>query len=246
MYLAAALDLELIPEMQPLSAEHRKLQSAYWREAFARWRLTLEDERFWRRLDARIRELNDPRLGAGLAGRLRESLPLALLSINAQLAVQAVEHGDEREAERQRQLMRGSGFDEATVEEALRHAVRPLVKRLRAVCAASEPEAEAEPGRAGALTARLLDEAERLLAAVESLLPKGDTLPDELRDEVAACALNCLVPFGQEPGTSHEALALLTRVGPLAKSSGVRERKDYLRAFLLRAAFQPAPVKVND
>lgn len=246
MYLAAALDLECIPEVKPLSVNLRKLQSAYWMEAFARWRLTLKDERFWQRLNARVRELNDPRLTTELTAQLRRTLPLALLLINAQLAARAVEQGDAREAERQRQLMRASGFDEATVEEALRRAVQPFVAQLRAMCGASEPEAEADPRHADGVTGRLLERSGVLLAAIESLLPQGDTLPAELRDEVAACALKCLVPYGQEPGTWRAALDLLARARPLAGSSGVRERMDDMRAFLLRAAYQPESVKAGD
>lgn len=239
LYHAAALDLEYIPEVKPLSADLRKLQSAYWLEAFARWRKVLEDERFWRRLEARVVELDDPRLTPEAARQLREALPLLLLLINAHLAVRAVGEADNDEAERQRQLMRRSGFDEEWVEAALRRACEEVVEHVRTMCVASEPEAEADPPRAGEVTRRLLEESGTLIKEVENLLADDDGLSDSLRDEVAVCALNCLVTFGRQPGAWRAALELLERTRPFAKSSGVRERVDDLRAHLLRSAYQP-------
>jgi hypothetical protein len=242
MYHASALDLEYIPEIKPLSANLRKLQTAYWLEAFARWRMVLKDERFWLRLDARVGELNDPRLTSVSARQLRDALPLLLLLINAHLAVSAVGAGDNEEAERQKLLMRQSGFDAETIEDALRRACEEIVERVRTMCVASEPEAEADPPRAGEVTRRLLEESGALVREIENLLPVGDMLPEELRDEVAACALNCLVAFGRQPGAWRAALELLERARPFAASSGVRERLDDLRAYLLRSAYQPEKV----
>jgi hypothetical protein len=245
LYHAAALDLEYIPEVKPLSANLRKLQSAYWLEAFARWRMVLKDERFWRRLDTRIGELNDPRLTPETARELRKALPLLLLLVNAHLAVRAIGEGDNDEAERQKQLMHQSGFDEETIEGALRRASEHVVERVRTMCVASEPEAEADPPRAGEVTRRLLEGSGALIDEVENLLSEDDRLADELRDEVAACALNCLVTFGQDSGAWRAALELLERARPFAISSGVRERMDDLRAHLLRFAYQPEKVKVS-
>jgi hypothetical protein len=213
------------------------LQDAYWREAFKRWGAVLEDERFWSRLDGRVAELNDPRLTAETARQLRTALPLLVLLTNAHLAARAVAAGDKKEAARQKQLMRGSGFDDEASERALRRAARHIVERVRTLCVASGPEAEAAPGLAEPVIRRLLSESGALIRELENLLP-GDPLPGELRDEVALCALNCLVAFAQEPGALRAALALLERARPFANSSGVRERANDLRAHLLRSTYQ--------
>ncbi|MBC7909902.1 MAG: hypothetical protein H7Y30_05350 [Pyrinomonadaceae bacterium] len=233
LYHATALDLEYIPEVKPLSESLRKLQSAYWREAFTRWRVVLEDNRFWKKLEERIRELDDPRLTPDFASHLRTSLPLVLVSINARLAVQAIEQNENEEAERQRCFMREASFDDEIMDEALRRAAEPVVDQIRTLCEASPQEAEDDPKRADDVTRRLLAQAGALLDVLDRLLPTGHPLCDATRDEVASVALNCLIPFSQATGNWQVARTLLELTRPYARSSGVRERIDNIRAYLL-------------
>ncbi|MBM4092721.1 MAG: hypothetical protein FJ276_25425, partial [Planctomycetes bacterium] len=108
---ALALDHELSSRETELSEKNLRQRDSAWTSAFQRWKELLEYEGFWSRLSARIRDFGDPRLTAGTARRFRRSLPVAILTINAQLAVQAAERGDKSEAERHVHIARTSGFD---------------------------------------------------------------------------------------------------------------------------------------
>lgn len=88
---AGALDLEHRSSHSPLSSVEARQRDIHWDEAHRRWRKLLEQEAFWSRVAGRIRELDDPRLTTGAARRMRKTLPLALLMINARLAVRAAE-----------------------------------------------------------------------------------------------------------------------------------------------------------
>ena len=80
----------------------------------------MDNEAFWSRLTARIQVLDDPRLTSrDVAPSVRESLHLALLLINAQLALRAAQVGNHADARRQLAVIRDSGFDKKIIDEAL-------------------------------------------------------------------------------------------------------------------------------
>ncbi|MDP2207469.1 MAG: hypothetical protein Q8K98_01675, partial [Bacteroidota bacterium] len=100
-----ALDMEYLYHSKPASEEEKQILGQQWRETLKRWKVLLEHEGFWSRLAARIRELDDPRLTTGAARRMRTSLPLTILMINAQLALRAAERSDVNTTKRHLQLM---------------------------------------------------------------------------------------------------------------------------------------------
>ena len=64
---------------------------AAWTQSFNYWSRLRNQHGFWEVLVDRIRSLNDPRLGVETAEMIWASLPLALLSVNAQFAATAAE-----------------------------------------------------------------------------------------------------------------------------------------------------------
>jgi len=223
---ATALDWEQRPDGQSLPADKVKERDACWKHAYSRWRLLLEREEFWSRLTARIRELDDPRLTTGTARRMRAGLPLALLSINAHLALKAAERGDAAEAARHRGIMEASGFSEPAIEEALRRAVAPIRQRIQMLTKEAEPEADAHPEKADAVTRRLVRQATPLLAVLDRILPEGNLMRQAAHDEVALKALACEIPFANKTNKWKESLALLELIRPLAVSEAARARLD--------------------
>jgi len=188
-----ALDLEHAhaSRSQPLDPEEARIRVRAWRGAYRRWKALLEDEGFWRRLTARIQEFDDPRLKAETALQFRASLPLALLSINAQLAVREAELGRRAEALSQIQIMRGSGFEPGACDEALRRAVKPIGKRLEVHWKTAESEARANPGEADHVARRLLTQAEPFLKVIDCLFEPSDAMSIAAHDDVAGTALAC-------------------------------------------------------
>ena len=223
---ATALDWEIRPDGKPLPPDKVKERDACWKHAYSRWKHLLEREEFWSRLTARIRELDDPRLPTGTARRMRTGLPVALLSINAQLALKSAERGDAAEAARHRGIMEASGFSELEIEEALRRAVAPIRQRIQMLTKAAEPEADANPEKADAVTRRLVRQATPLLAVLDRILPEGSMLRQAAHDEVVLKALACEIPFANKTNKWKESLALLELIRPLAVSDAARSRID--------------------
>lgn len=223
---ATALDWEMRSDGQRLPPEKAKERDACWKHAYSRWRLLLEREEFWSRLTARIRELDDPRLTTGTTRRVRAGLPLALLSINAQLALKAAERGETSEAARHYAIMAASGFSEQAIEEALRRAIAPLRQRVQMLTKEAEPEADANPEKADAVTRRLIRQATPLLAVLDRILPEGNLMRQAVHDEVALKALACEIPFANKTNKWKESLALLELIRPLAVSEAARARLD--------------------
>jgi HEAT repeat protein len=151
-------------------------------------------------------------------------LPLALLSINAQLAVRAAEQETLPEADRHLQLMRVAGFDQSALDEATRQAVEPTRARIKTLCKAAESEADADPIHADTVTQRLVEQTSPLLAVLDCLLPAGNSVRDGVHDEVALGALLCQIPFGNKTENWQVSLALLQLILPIAAGEAARSR----------------------
>lgn len=196
----------------------------YWSAAFLRWKALIADESFWSRLTARIRDLGDPRLTTGTARRMRNSLPLALLAINAQLAVRAAEAGNPPEVQRHLDVMRASGLGEEAIRGGLARAVEPIRDRVKTLCHTGDNEAEADPARANLLAERLLAQAAPLLALLDLLLPERDAVRDGAHDEVALRVLKYLIAYGNKTDDMRTVERLYEQVLPLAGSAAAKGR----------------------
>ena len=77
-YHAAALDIEFMESQKaPMSKQQLDQKRAFWEQALSRWRILLNNEGFWQRVQDRINKLNDPRLTKVYSHRIREGLPKA-------------------------------------------------------------------------------------------------------------------------------------------------------------------------
>lgn len=227
---AMALDLEHTQRRGELEEAARKERDRCWPQALKRWRTLLEHEGFWSRLTARIRELDDPRLTTGTVRRMRASLPLALLTINAQLAVQAAEAGQSGEAQRHAEILRESGFATAVVEEALRRALEPVRDRIQTLCKAAEAEGDKDVEHADRVARRLQQQAGPLLEVMDRLLPAGNPMRDGVHDEVALRALGCQIQHGNKTENWKTSKDLLEMTLPMAASESAKGRiQDNLR-----------------
>ncbi|MGH3375759.1 MAG: hypothetical protein ACRDP6_13560 [Actinoallomurus sp.] len=203
-----------------IDAESRKL----WTEAFQTWRAVVADDAFWLLLEARVRELADPRLDPGTARRTRTALPWALLSISGGLAVRAHRDGRGSDAAAHVALMRASGFEAATVDDVLRRAVEPDTARVRSAGETAEQAVNAEPAKGSELTTRFLDQADPLLGLLNATLSVDDPVLRGVRDEVAVRVLRCIVGYGNATDDWLTTRTTLERALPLAVSPSLRDR----------------------
>jgi len=217
---AQVLDMEF--QKDSGSALDQKKRTELWDSAFKIWKVLLDDEGFWSRLTARIRDLDDPRLTTGTARRIRNSLPLALLLINAQLVVRAAEAGKADEAKRHLGLMKGSGFGDAAVLEALLMTVAPIRDRIKTHCKAADKETDVHPEHGDRVTEQLLAQVTPLLAVMDMVLPAGNSARDGAHDEVANMGKICMVAFGNKTDNWKRTVPLLEAVQPFAVGPAIR------------------------
>ena len=186
----------------------------------------VEQNGFWNRVTARIQELADPRLTPETARRMRRSLTLALVLINAQLAVRAAERGDTAEVNRQLRLMRGSGFGQSVYEKAVRRVSEPIRERIYNLCKTAEREAEADPDSAEQVALHLLDHTRPMLLAMDCLVTGGNPTRDGAHDEVALRVLGCLISFANKTGNWKVSLDILQETLPIVAREAARAKID--------------------
>jgi hypothetical protein len=218
-----ALELEEPDSAKALKDVKPEEAGGFWSLAYRTWKLILETEPFWKLLENRIGELNDPRLTTAASRRIRRTLPLALLSINARLAIQAAEKGDAAASDRHRQAMTHSGFDQALVERALRGAVDPLRDRITTLCSEAERDFLDDGEKGLEVGARLLKQAEPLLAAVDSLFPAGNSAREDAHDAVAARVRSAIVKYGNVKDLDNDVLKMLKMALGVAEGASARQ-----------------------
>jgi len=164
------------------------------------------------------------RLTTGLARRIRESLGKALLLINARMAVQAAEGGKPKVAAHHVAVLRRSGFPGELITESLRDSVGHVRQRVTLLCGPAKEQALANPKRAHRVVRLLLKQVKPPLALLDRLLPAADPMRQCAHDDVADCALQCQVIYGNATEDWRTSLELLEKVLPVAGSESTRLR----------------------
>lgn len=220
----AALDIEYREAAGNASEKQRATRRRCWRETYRRWRRLLGDEWFWRRLNARIRQMDDPRLTTGTARRIRACLPTALLSINARLAVQAAERQDKEEVRRQLDIMGESGCEDSLRDQVLREKLKPTLERVKTLASNLESEVQNSPAAADRAVRNYFETAWPLLATVDLVLPEGHIVRNSLHDNVAGSARIGLITYGNKTNDWKGCLQLVEAVFPLVRGTSMRSK----------------------
>ena len=243
LYHAVVLDWENLGATgRALTDAERNNCAGWWKEAFKRWKRLSDDTWFWSRLNARIRQLDDPRLTTGTAKRLREALLKALLLVNARLAVRAAEKGDAPEVRRHLEAMRTSGFDyeeslvralskdpsqlnlTGLVNDTLREVLKPTRERIEMLCSSVAARAEEDASCANETARQFLKDIWPLLATIDRLLPKDHPLRDGVCGDAADALRGCIVAYGNETADWTACLSLTTAALSLGISQRARTR----------------------
>lgn len=215
LHHAMALDFEKLAARVTESKDAVKDCETAWSKAFGYWNSVLKSEGVWSTLTNRIRELDDHRLTTGASRRMRSTLPLALLSINAQLAVIAATNGNNEGCARQLSIMRNSWMDKECIDEALRNETKSIMKRLQALRKKATDDAEANYENADICTRSFLEQAQPLLTILDRVIGKGNPTRDNAYDEVALAALSNAISYGNKTSNWAVALELFKLIAPL-------------------------------
>lgn len=197
---------------------------ALWASALAGWRAVIESEPFWRGVKRRVGELDDKQLTTGQVRRIRESLPGALLNINARLALDAAERGDGMLAQTYVQLLRKGAADPGAADATLRAVLAPIRHRTESLCEQASKNASDDADKGAAAVSDLLEQTKPLLRFADLLLTEKDVSRAGMYDSVAEAALQCLIPFGNKSEDWDEVLRLLDMAIPFAKGQAQKTR----------------------
>jgi CheY-like chemotaxis protein len=224
-------NLAVLNHLRALAAESEKSApnansegEQYWKASFQYWQKLRNQHLFWEVLVERIRAINDPRLSIDVAERIWNSLPIALLSVNALFAVAAAESRRFENAGLQRGLMKQSGLGDRDVREALCRGLKPLRDELARLCETTERESHEQPERGADIVRRLFEDKRRYLQTFNYLLGTGDPFRDAAHDLVAQSARATLVAYANKTESWETAQTLFEECLALAESTSLRSR----------------------
>ncbi len=219
-----ALDAEARRPSEKLDKEHETSLVVLWARAFARWRAVLDGEGFWSVLRHRVHGLNDRQLTTGLVRRIRDTLPTALLLINAKIAYSAAERCEAALAQRHIRLLRGSKLGEGLADEAIREALTPLRNRLTTAIARAKSRWASTPQHGQQEVCALHSQATSLLAIVDTLVPADHLVRAGLHDLVAEAMLEGQVAYGKKTDDWPGCITLLELAQAIAVGESVQAR----------------------
>ncbi len=216
------LDLELNGNV--LTEEERTKRDKLWKDTFKRWKLLLEHEGFWSRLTARVRQMDDPRLTTGFVKRLRESLPHAILQINASLALKAAEAGDKSEAGRHIDLMKNSEFGKDVVSQVLKHVANPLRTRIKVICKSLSDETYPDKKSELEGCKKLLNQTKELLSSIDILLKDDNTIKEGAYDEVVLAAMGLAISYANATEDWESVLSIFEELRKIVIGESAKNR----------------------
>jgi hypothetical protein len=205
----------------PLPEIDRQRLWGLWKESVGCWRAMLQDETFWELIEARARDLDDPRLTATTVRELQSALPRALAKIHA---IQAFRSG-----ERQGQGIAGQHAAWArrlapeNADEILLEASRVLRDRIGTICSRLEAASDTSPGEIPKAVTAFLSNVMPLLRIVTAVLGPKSVVARNLSDTVAEAANGSLVKYCNSTKDFTKTAELLEQIRPIAHSVTLTE-----------------------
>jgi CheY-like chemotaxis protein len=214
-----ALRLEMAPQADRVGQHAERLSE--WKKAFAFWSLLRNQHGFPELFPERFQALYETWLA--VAGqRIWKSMPLALLTVNAELAARAIEEQNFDAALEQRQIMKGSAFGQHCVTQALHGSLKPITEELARLCENAEASSRANPSTGYPTVRGLFAEANKYLRGLRCLLDTGDSVRAAAHDRVAQSARTCLWACANKTQDWHVAQPLFQECLHLAEGNSLR------------------------
>ena len=241
-----ALDTEARLASQPIVSEQR-LQHGFWVRNFAsgkveraeqnnideiwlgilsRWKQVIDGDDFWEAARSRIRTIDDAQLTTGLVRRVRETLPVAIQSINAQIGLRAAERGNTASARRQMAMLRKGPFGAECADQAIRESLRPLRNRIKTATDTAKNRWTNAPHHGDRVVRQLHDQAKGFLALIDATFAAGDPMRISLHDALAEAMLLGEIAFGNKTNDWSTCVELINLARPVAEGGSLRSQID--------------------
>ena len=101
-----------------------------WRKALRHWAYVFDSASFWKLVEERTGELNDPRLPTNRVRALRKRMPQLVLEPTVESARHYLLKVDSENTKRHVRFLSSSSVDQINVDEALAQFFKPLVARM--------------------------------------------------------------------------------------------------------------------
>ncbi|MEI7776184.1 MAG: hypothetical protein WCK17_15575, partial [Verrucomicrobiota bacterium] len=192
------------------------IAEAHWRNAIKRWRYLLGDKALWDVLDARIRQLNEPRLSKEFGTRMRSAMPLALAKIHGQIALTYVERRRVDLARIQVDLLKQLAPKAEVVEMAADLVLDTAKRRLKSHSQNVKDEAARSPERAATLARTLIAPTLLLFEVIDLFFGDAEYFGKDLLNETLTVCVECAVTYQRKTGDNDAFVDLLERLRPLS------------------------------
>ena len=224
LYHLTALDIEHEVIEGVATEKEIEICNSHWKSTYTRWLDLINSDFFGDCLSEHLQDIDDVRLTSHVVRNIRHTLPRALLSINAELAVNASSRDDSGEVKRHIDIMNSSGFNDQIIQQVLRDATKPIVERIHSLCSSIIEKSNSSPGEANKIVVALLNEIKPLLNSLYLLSPSVTSFVERCHDEVAAILRECVVIYGNETADWKECLKLSSEVESIALGASFRDR----------------------
>jgi hypothetical protein len=220
----SALEWEVHSLSAEIDAKRREEVIQYWKAAFYRWGRILANEQLWDKVATRVHQLNEPNLTTGIVRRMRATLPVAFVKINAELALEFAESNKPEVARLQIELMRATSEGLADVERMAELVLTPVRKRLKEQIRKAKERVDANATDAITVGRELLEHARGTLALFDVFISSNRHFRDDAFDEVAEICNRFQVTYHKATNDDETCFEFLKVVLPFAASQEQREQ----------------------
>lgn len=224
MYHMYAVDWTLYHVSYDLDPAVEGQIKSYWKKAFERWEVLVDDDEIREILKQRIRSLDDEALTTGFIRRFLTQLPQALDKVNAEAALKLAERNRLEWARFHVDFMREThqGLDD--VDSTAEMVLAPTKARVEQHLNFFEKQADTEPQKGAALARQLLDRCRPMMNLFDLFHGKDAHQRNDLFDRVAETLINMIVDYQRATGDNKTFLSSLNDALNFATSPVLRER----------------------
>lgn len=218
----AIQNLAILDHVNAIEAEI--FDADLWKSALSRWNTLVSSDLFWEHLASRIDALSDARLSTELLQRVRNSLPVALISINAKLALAEADEGNEAAVREHLEIVENSPFGKATAEEAVRAAAEARRNKLTSLIETARQRWPESPQKGADVVRSLHDLTHPILKTIDMVFASNSYLRSAIRDSVADAMLDGQIAYASKTHEWEESIELLRLALGVAFSDSMKER----------------------
>ena len=220
--LVLALDNELENKNKKLNEKKLAQNSIYWRDAYAWWKNCIDNDEIYEFLSYRVNKLDDPRLNkVDIARELCYTLPVAIMRLNAKLALDSKKY-DEKRYDQHIEILKKSEFDKSQIEKPLRY-VASINDEIKTQCESVSGQVDSDLENGVEAVRRFLEEIVGPLKVIDFILSHDDPQLEAVHNLIANTVHVNLIKCIKETGIFSSSIDLLKSALEIARIETLKE-----------------------